>query len=839
MSTNAKPFPDEIEPPVGVLKRKFCSFAATALVAVLSLAGNATASGNLLQDGDFNGSFPGGWTTWTWNGGWIGQSTTASEEYDATPCFYCGGGSGQSAGLYQYLPAVSGIPYTISCDSAVNAWWWPDAIMRMTFFDASNNQLLSVETNCAAGITDYDIGLAWSNYTFTATSPANTTQIKVEFTCDGQGTIRFDNAVLTAPINPPVITNIYPNGAALLQGTNTFAFTAVSTTTSIDNSGFKVVVNGTDVSSNLTITGSSLSKDVVYSGLLTNKTYTVYVQVTDAAGLSAAKTVNFDTYSPILSWEAEDYDFGGGQFINNPAVNAYANQQGSQGVDYYDNSGDGPKAYRPNDLTGQSVISDTPRSQYVAASASEYDLEYFHVGYWADYTRTVPAGTYNVYGRFAAGGGTSYVSLGVVTNGFGTSSQTVQPLGTFAVADTGSWGTYAYTALRDQFGNLAQVTVSGQTTFQALHFNGSDLNMNFFMLVPADTTLPTITQITPQGWFQSTNTLKFVASSSAGIATSNIVVTLNGQTITNLVFTGSSTNWNVSCPLAPSTAYSAVITVTGMNGAVATTALAPTPVSFDTFSADSYAWEVEDYDYNSGLFIDNPQVNAYFGFSGTAGVDFFKAGSGGNPTYRGDAVGTEACGDTVRSQYSGTGYTDYDVNWTGAGDWFNYTRTYPTGKYNVYLRAASPSSGMTMGLQRVTSGWGTSTQTTNNLGAFTIPNTGGWQSYAWSPLTDSNGKLVTVALGGTNTLRLAVTSGGPNLNFLLLAPALEFNTSTSGGNINLSFGTQSGFSYTVLYKSDLTDSAWTVLNTVAGDGTVKTISNAMTDSSRFYLLQAH
>jgi len=55
------------------------------------------------------------------------------------------------------------------------------------------------------------------------------------------------------------------------------------------------------------------------------------------------------------------------------------------------------------------------------------------------------------------------------------------------------------------------------------------------------------------------------------------------------------------------------------------------------------------------------------------------------------------------------GALDYDLGWTGAGQWCNYTRTYPTGVFNFWLRGAAPgvvTNGAT--LSRVTSGLGTS-----------------------------------------------------------------------------------------------------------------------------------
>ena len=122
--------------------------------------------------------------------------------------------------------------------------------------------------------------------------------------------------------------------------------------------------------------------------------------------------------------------------------------------------------------------------------------------------------------------------------------------------------------------------------------------------------------------------------------------------------------------------------------------------------------------------------------------------------------------------------------------------------------AAARGTGGTasMGLRKVTGGWGTPSQTTVSLGSFSIEDTGGWQSYRWVPLKDGSGQLASVRLGGTNTLRL--TDGGANVNFFTLVPALVLEGSLAGGQMQLSFGTQSGFNYTIQYKNNLTDANW-------------------------------
>ena len=112
---------------------------------------------------------------------------------------------------------------------------------------------------------------------------------------------------------------------------------------------------------------------------------------------------------------------------------------------------------------------------------------------------------------------------------------------------------------------------------------------------------------------------------------------------------------------------------------------------------------------------------------------------------------------------------DYSVGYFDAGEWVNYTRSFPAGKYNVYARLASGNSGIsTIYLDTVTSGQGTSTQTTTPLGSFKYTGSG-WGSYQYVPLADAYGNLVAVDLNGVTTLR--VTAGAGNMNFFLLVPA--------------------------------------------------------------------
>jgi hypothetical protein len=58
----------------------------------------------------------------------------------------------------------------------------------------------------------------------------------------------------------------------------------------------------------------------------------------------------------------------------------------------------------------------------------------------------------------------------------------------------------------------------------------------------------------------------------------------------------------------------------------------------------------------------------------------------------------------------------------------------------------------------------------------------------------------------------------------------------SGTNTVLSFPTQTGFTYLVVYKNNLEDANWKLLSVVPGDGTTKILTDAITEPRRFYKL---
>lgn len=195
----------------------------------------------------------------------------------------------------------------------------------------------------------------------------------------------------------------------------------------------------------------------------------------------------------------------------------------------------------------------------------------------------------------------------------------------------------------------------------------------------------------------------------------------------------------------------------------------------------SFFIEAEDFNHSSGQHeaaasdMANYRGGAYAGKSAVAGVDYNRGSEGSSPFYR---IGEDpqVPMDVNFSESWGRGATDlqinYKIGWIGAGQWYNYTRTLPTGKFNVYagLSHGESAAGQLSGtLQKVTAGATTSNQTLEELGTFTGQGTGGWGVNRLVPLQNANGQNVALDLGGLTTLRYSANNG--DFDFLLLVPA--------------------------------------------------------------------
>ena len=486
--------------------------------------------------------------------------------------------------------------------------------------------------------------------------------------------------------------------------------------------------------------------------------------------------------------------------------------------------------------------------------------------------------------------------------------------GSASFTDNG-YDNYVYVPLLDQYGNRATVTVAnGQQTFKSVVSGNPNLGFYLFVPV-APIYTPTLLQVAPNGSvpFQQTNEFTFTISPEQGesIAQSGIQLILNGVNVTSGAnFSEVGGIWTVSIAIASNELYSAVINVTNSGGLSLSYSN-----SFDTFSQNNFQWEAVDYDFSTnngtgaggtasngwsgGLFIQNSQpsgdTNEFpnngtiqsdsywswptawtiasdgYGAIAQQGIDInwptnstqgnpFTGSTQANASYRNaDGVGSMVASDYLRYKFlvAQTNFNDpaicqYNIGYFYASNWLNYTRIFPTNSFNIWGRIAGGGgafSGATLSL--VTSGVGTSNQTTQVLGTFSDANPAGWQVYHTIPLLDTNGNMVTVQLSGQETLRLTAPtnaspgSGALNPLYFMLTPAtvpslFHVAVAESQSQVQLSFPTQWGHNYAVWYSESLQNANWTQIGTnMPGDGLSQVVDVPITSSQGYYRVSAH
>jgi hypothetical protein len=144
------------------------------------------------------------------------------------------------------------------------------------------------------------------------------------------------------------------------------------------------------------------------------------------------------------------------------------------------------------------------------------------------------------------------------------------------------------------------------------------------------------------------------------------------------------------------------------------------------------------------------------GGEGVGYHDLYPENEGGQ--YRSTGVDVETTTD------SGGGYS---VGYAFAGEWLAYTVNVPTaGTYDIEVRVASSGNGGTFHID---------VNGSNRTGSFTVPSTGGWQTWStirktglslsagqqvWRLVMDTNGP--TGAVGNFNYIRVVSAGGGGN-----------------------------------------------------------------------------
>jgi hypothetical protein len=288
---------------------------------------------------------------------------------------------------------------------------------------------------------------------------------------------------------PPDRTLFHPAASGLR-----FSTSALMPTNTLPASGIKMIVNGQDVSGQLVLTGSdtSQSRTVTYNGLQANRTYAATYIVTDSGGLSSTNDISFDTFAEaqLKLLEAEEYNFGGGQFIDNPAAGGYGAQAGTAGVDFQDTTPNDVSAYR-GDAVDSAAAADLARTKYTSSGQTDYQVASIVDGEWWNYTAVFTNAPYHMWLRYASTAARQ-IRVDRVTGDSAQTNQTLQFVGVFNATSSGGLNRYTYVQLTDVQGNPVVLPFSGTNTYRltALGAN-NDIVLNFLFFVPGAAPLST------------------------------------------------------------------------------------------------------------------------------------------------------------------------------------------------------------------------------------------------------------------------------------------------------------------------------------------------------------
>jgi hypothetical protein len=365
---------------------------------------------------------------------------------------------------------------------------------------------------------------------------------------------------------PVSFKNFHPAASGI-----TFNATTLTTTNNIITNAIKLYLNGVDVSAGLAITGPQTNASVAYYSLVTNTVYDASIVLQDALGRRTTNQWTFDTFSDaylassdVKTIEAEDYDFQGGQFIDDPPASGfydyvpatdtyagfvnytptgYVDSQGNNAnggtapFDFFDHdsgANSGAKMYRHADGVGTQMGNwaywespdantnylyswsfDTQRSKYSSladGTVQEYDVMRTEGGEWLNYTRIFDGSkNYNVYLRTGCGLAQPVQLDQIVTNAPGATNT----LGWFNVPSTGFNWLYRYTPLVTTNGALAVINLSQTNTVRLTMDSPQNdatkfgLSMNYMVFVPAVPQVYSCAQVasTNTAWTPEVNVL--------------------------------------------------------------------------------------------------------------------------------------------------------------------------------------------------------------------------------------------------------------------------------------------------------------------------------------------
>ncbi len=298
----------------------------------------------------------------------------------------------------------------------------------------------------------------------------------------------------------PQVQNLTPaSGSIYVPAGSPLSFAVTSAASTISSNNIQLILNGVaQTGAAWTVTGSGTSSNQVTlnTPLQGNLVYNGTIIARDAGGNSSTNTFSFNTWLTApnnIYVEAADYNYGGGQWLNNFTY-AQPNQDygafdllGEEDIDYFVfNLAGTNNVYRAGDLPGVENAADLDHNNFAANGFQPYDLDFIQNGEWEDYTRNLSNNiTYAVYARVATFGNNPTMSFERMSSPtVNTSNQPGAVLGTFVAPQTGGTQDYTFVPLHDFFSNPVLINSGGTNTFRITDIGSSgSYNVGYLLFV--------------------------------------------------------------------------------------------------------------------------------------------------------------------------------------------------------------------------------------------------------------------------------------------------------------------------------------------------------------------
>jgi hypothetical protein len=311
----------------------------------------------------------------------------------------------------------------------------------------------------------------------------------------------FDWFVLFPAANvPPQIKSATPANGDIVNLNAKLEFVIEDFSTTVNPGSIQLELDGRAVTPVVTKNADRTTVSYQPSALFVpDSAHTYKLAFSDSAGARQELNASFRAYpvgAPgMFVIEAEDYDYESGRSVPAASVmpylgGAYNGLAATLDVDYHNEDGNDSDLYRPDQGPNNVNMNDNlggrlGRARGLWDVTTNYKIGWVAATDWGNYTRNIPAGNYTVYAALSYDGLDAdqlRASLGLVTAGKGTASQTVQPLGLFRAPGSGGWGANNLVPLTETGTGAPKVlALGGEHTFRFTMDSG---DFDYFVLVP-------------------------------------------------------------------------------------------------------------------------------------------------------------------------------------------------------------------------------------------------------------------------------------------------------------------------------------------------------------------